>query len=164
MWRDRGKGRLQDEAVRWIASGQLYSHGSSQRPAKVDDAVGGNVTARAQVNKGRVSVPVGPLFCRSPFASPIAPIVEEQNAYSKFIVEELQVSQAVADVSGVSMEPEPGHLVPSRHKPSMEYFSVGGGEGDIFERQADVGGVSSKLLLWKVYEVPFNQTSPIGDE
>ena len=79
---------------------------------------------------------VGALFRRFTRAFSVTSIIENEDMDFKFVVKELKVFRAMADVSPIAMKPEKRRgCAGISDKPAVERHAVFGLEVDVFERK-----------------------------
>jgi hypothetical protein len=98
----RSKGRLEDEYPRFMSLACPDRNGPPQRSAEDDDFMRVLLPDPDEVMPGGLRIPVGPLLRRTAAASPIPPIVKNEEAQPE-TVEDADGIQAVGDVSRIAV-------------------------------------------------------------
>src|SRR5919109_1753553 len=100
-------------------------------------ALGGTVFP--QMLDGCLTVQIGSSLGHLSFAQAVTAVIKNKDIHFQFVVQQFDIFQPVADVTGVTMEPKQGYLcLTVRHEPAMKTNLVRGDEKDVIEGEPEV--------------------------
>jgi hypothetical protein len=146
----RGKTGFDNHCRRCVLGAQPGADRAAQGTAKYDDPVGRDATFIDQVVPGRLCIEIRALLRRLAAALTVAPVVNDQCIHSQ-LVEDLDAVQAMGDIAGIAVKKQHhATAADGRHIPAMQFLTIAGGNGNVFELKPEIAWRGGQRSPWHV--------------